>query len=53
MLMLGALLSLLIGVRVLLVPVIGVAWLVIVVLATVRASEKEMYEYLLTLDLLD
>src|SRR6056297_2201348 len=53
MLMLGALLSLLVGVGLLLVPAVGVAWLVIVVLATVRASEKEVYEYPLTLDLVD
>ncbi len=53
MLMLGALLSLLVGVGFLLVPLVGVAWLVIVVLATVRASEREVYEYPLTLDLID
>lgn len=36
----------------LLVPVIGLAWLVLVVLATVRASEQKVYDYPLTIDLI-
>lgn len=52
-LLLGALLSILIGIGFLLVPIIAVAWIVLVVLATVRASEKEIYDYPLTLDLID
>jgi uncharacterized Tic20 family protein len=53
MLMLGALVTLLVGIGFLLVPVVAVAWIVIVVLATVRASDREVYDYPLTLDLID
>jgi hypothetical protein len=52
-LLLGALLSILVGIGFLLVPIIAVAWIVLVVLGTVRASEKEIYDYPLTLDLID
>ncbi|MFC6865486.1 DUF4870 domain-containing protein [Halomicroarcula sp. GCM10025817] len=53
MLMLVALLTLLVGIGFLLVPVVAVAWIVIVVLATVRASDREVYDYPLTVDLID
>jgi uncharacterized Tic20 family protein len=53
MLLLGALLSLLVGIGFLLVPLLAVAWIVIVVLATVRASERVVYDYPLTVDLID
>lgn len=52
LLLLGAVVSLLIGIGFLLVPIVVVAWLVIVVLATIRASEKEIYDYPFTLDLI-
>ena len=50
LLLLGASLTILVGVGLLVVPVIAVAWLVLVVLATIRASEKEVYDYPLTID---
>lgn len=53
LLLLGASLTILIGVGLLVVPVIAVAWLVLVVLATIRASEKEVYDYPLTIDFID
>lgn len=51
--LLGALLSILLGIGFLLVPVVVVAWIVLVVLGTVRASEREIYDYPLTIDLID
>ena len=51
-LMFVALLTVVVGIGLLLVPLLGLAWLVLVVLATVRASEREVYDYPLTLDLL-
>lgn len=50
LLLLGASLTILIGIGLLVVPVIAVAWLVLVVLATLRASEREVYDYPLTID---
>jgi len=50
LLLLGASLTILVGVGLLIVPVIAVAWLVLVVLATIRASEREVYDYPLTID---
>jgi len=46
-----ALLSVLVGVGVLVAPIVALAWVVLVVLATVRASENEVYDYPLTVDL--
>lgn len=47
-----ALFSILIGVGLLLVPLVALAWVILVVLATVRASEDEVYDYPLTVDLI-
>lgn len=46
-----ALFSLLVGVGLILVPIVALAWVILVVLATVRASENEVYDYPLTVDL--
>lgn len=46
-----ALLTLLIGIGLLLVPIVMLAWLVLVVLAMIRASEEQVYDYPLTIDL--
>ena len=46
-----ALFSLVIGVGLVLVPLVALAWVILVVLATVRASENEVYDYPLTVDL--
>lgn len=46
-----SLFTILIGVGLLLVPLVMLAWLILVVLATVRASEGEVYDYPLTVDL--
>lgn len=46
-----ALLSILVGVGLLVAPVVALAWIVLVVIATVRASEKQVYDYPLTVDL--
>lgn len=46
-----ALLSLVVGVGLVLVPIVALAWVILVVLATVRASENEVYDYPLTVDL--
>ncbi len=46
-----ALFSLLVGVGLFLVPIVALAWVILVVLATVRASENEVYDYPLTVDL--
>jgi hypothetical protein len=51
-LLVGALLSLVVGVGLLLVPLLAVAWLVLVVVGTARASEGEVYDYPLTLELI-
>lgn len=48
-----ALASLLVLVGFVLVPVVALAWLVLVVLAIVEASEGSVYEYPLTLDLIE
>ena len=47
-----ALFSLLVGVGLILVPLVALAWVILVVLATVRASENEVYDYPLTVDLI-
>lgn len=46
-----ALLTLLIGIGLLIVPVVMLAWLIFVVLAMIRASEDQVYDYPLTIDL--
>jgi uncharacterized Tic20 family protein len=46
-----ALFSLVVGVGLVLVPIVALAWVILVVLATVRASENEVYDYPLTVDL--
>lgn len=51
-LMAVALLTIFVGIGLLLVPVVGLAWLILVVVATVRASEKEVYDYPLTIDVI-
>lgn len=50
-LMAVALLTVLVGVGLVLVPIVALAWVVLVVLATVRASDEEVYDYPLTFDL--
>lgn len=45
-------LSILVGVGLLIVPVLALAWLILVVIATIRASEEEVYDYPLTIDLI-
>lgn len=47
----AALLTILVGVGLVLVPIVALAWVILVVLATVRASEEEVYDYPLTIDL--
>ena len=48
-----ALVTILVGVGLLLVPLVALAWLVLVVVGAVRASEREVYDYPLTIDVLD
>jgi uncharacterized Tic20 family protein len=50
LLFLVSLLTLLIGIGLLLVPIVGLAWAILVVVATIRASEREVYDYPLTFD---
>ena len=45
-------LTIFVGIGVLLVPIVALAWLVLVVLATVRASDGQVYDYPLTIDLI-
>ena len=45
-------LTVFVGIGVLLVPIVALAWLVLVVLATVRASDGQVYDYPLTIDLI-
>ncbi|MES3517796.1 MAG: DUF4870 domain-containing protein [Natronomonas sp.] len=45
-------LTLLLGIGVVLLPILGLAWLILVVLAMIRASNDEVYDYPLTLDLI-
>jgi uncharacterized Tic20 family protein len=45
-----SLLTVVLGIGLLLVPVLGLAWLILVVIATVRANEREVYDYPLTID---
>ena len=47
-----ALFTILVGIGVLLVPLVGLVWLVLVVLAIIRASNDEVYDYPLTIDLI-
>lgn len=45
-------LTLLIGIGVILLPIVGLVWLIFVVLAIVRASNDQVYDYPLTVDLI-
>lgn len=47
-----ALLSLFVAVGLLLVPIVGLAWLALVVIASAKASDGEVYDYPLTIDFL-
>ena len=51
-LLLIALVTILVGIGLLLVPILGIAWLIIVVLAAIRASNGEVYDYPLKIDLI-
>lgn len=46
-----AFLTLLVGIGLVLVPIVVLAWLVLVILAMIRASDEEVYDYPLTIDL--
>jgi len=50
--LLVAVATILVGIGLLLVPIVGLAWLILVVLATVKASNGEVYDYPLTIDLI-
>lgn len=43
--------SILAAIGLLLLPIVGLAWLILVVLAIIKASNEEVYEYPLTIDL--
>lgn len=47
-----AALSILLLIGILLVPILLLAWLILVILATIRASNNEVYEYPLTINLI-
>lgn len=47
-----AILTIFVGVGLLVVPLVALAWLILVVLATIRASEGEVYDYPLTVDVI-
>ena len=51
-LLLIALVTILVGIGLLLVPILGIAWLIIVVLAAIRTSNGEVYDYPLKIDLI-
>jgi hypothetical protein len=46
-----AALLVLVGIGLLLLPLVGLAWLILVVIAIIRASDEQVYDYPLTLDL--
>lgn len=48
-----AILSLVVGIGLVLIPAVALAWLVLVVVATARASDREVYEYPLTIDFVE
>lgn len=50
-LLVAAALTVLVGIGLLLLPLVALAWLVLVVVAVLRASEDQVYDYPLTLDL--
>lgn len=50
-LLVAAAFTLLVGIGLLLLPLVALAWLVLVVVAVLRASEDQVYDYPLTLDL--
>lgn len=41
-----------VGIGLLVVPLLAIAWLILVILAIVRASDEQVYDYPLTLDLI-
>lgn len=45
-------LTMLVGIGIFLFPIIALAWLILVVLGTIKASNEEVYDYPLTLDLI-
>lgn len=45
-------LSILVAIGLLLVPILALAWLILVIIAIVRASNNQVYDYPLTLDLI-
>jgi len=48
-----ALLSLVVGIGLLLVPAVALAWLILVVIGTARASDREVYDYPLTIEFIE
>lgn len=52
-LMFVSLVTIPLGIGVVAVPLVALAWLILVVIAAVRASEKEVYDYPLTIDFVD
>jgi uncharacterized Tic20 family protein len=46
-----AALLILVGIGLLVLPILGIAWLILVVIAIIRASDDKVYDYPLTLDL--
>ncbi|MFB6310342.1 MAG: DUF4870 domain-containing protein [Salinirussus sp.] len=45
-------LSILVAIGLLLVPILAIAWLILVIIAIIRASNNKVYDYPLTLDLI-
>lgn len=45
-------LSILVFIGLFLVPILALAWLVLVIIAVIRASDEQVYDYPLTLDLI-
>lgn len=45
-------LSILLAVGIFLVPIVALAWLILVIIAIIRASDDQVYDYPLTLDLI-
>jgi hypothetical protein len=45
-------LTLLIGIGAILLPIVGLVWLIFVILAIIRASNDQVYDYPLTIDLI-
>jgi uncharacterized Tic20 family protein len=45
-------LTILVGIGVFLVPIVGIAWVILVVIAILRTSNDQVYHYPLTIDLI-